>query len=170
MKTDVDPVSVRSGALPGRDLILLPLISLLTIVFLVGAAELGARWAWPEEKADSCLAKHGELGYRARPNCVSRTKAAEGPWVENRYNDCGQLSARSCHAPANGALRIAAVGSSIGYTYLVPWKDSWQGLIAESLGKACGRPIDFQSFAGLYNMNEAAMLAPQARRPILTRR
>lgn len=162
MKTDVEPAPGWLGRLPRRDLILLPLISLLTIAFLVGAAELGSRWAWPEDKADSCLAKHGELGYRARPNCVSHTKAAEGPWVENHYNDCGLLSAKSCHAPVGNALRIAAVGSSIGYTYLVPWKDSWQGSIAESLGKACGRPIDFQNFAGLYNMNEAAMRAPEA--------
>ena len=162
MKTDVDPASGRSGALPRRDLILLPLISLLTIAFLVGAAEFGARWAWPEEKADSCLAKHGELGYRARPNCVSHIKAAEGPWVENHYNDCGLLSVRSCHAPAGGMLRLAAVGSSIGYTYLVPWKDSWQGLTADSLGRLCRRPVDFQNFAGLYNLNESAMRAPEA--------
>ncbi len=162
MKTDVDPAANRSAALPRRDLILLPLISLLTVIVLLGAAELGARWAWPEEKADSCLAKHGELGYRARPDCVSHTKAAEGPWVENHYNDCGLLSAKSCRAPAGGALRLAAVGSSIGYTYLVPWKDSWQGVTSASLERVCHRPVDYQNFAGLYNMNEAAMRAPEA--------
>ena len=162
MSNEADQISDRKRRLPRRDLILLPLISLLTVILLVGFAEIGTRIIWPEEKADSCLAKHGELGYRATPNCVSHTKAAEGPWVENHYNDCGLLSATSCHSPANGAVRIAAVGSSIGFTYLVPWSQSWQGLTATRLAKLCGRPIDYQNYAGLYNLNEGAMRAPEA--------
>ena len=160
MKTTVDQKPGRS--LPRRDFVLLPLISLLTVILLVGAAEIGARLMWPEQKADSCLAVHGELGYRARPNCVSHTKAAEGPWVENHYNECGLLSPYSCRTPPPNALRLAAVGSSIGFTYLVPWQKSWQGLTAAKLGGLCGRTIDYQNFAGLYNMNEAAMRAPEA--------
>ncbi len=162
MKTDVDQAPDQIQALPRRDLILLPLISLLTMILLMGAAEIGTRLIWPEEKADSCLAKHGELGYRASPNCISHTKAAEGPWVENHYNDCGLLSRNSCRAPVGDRLRLAAVGSSISFTYLVPWDQSWQGLTAARLSKMCGRPVDYQNYAGLYNLNESAMRAPEA--------
>ena len=162
MKSDVDQSSGKTRTLPRRDLILLPLISLATVLILAGVAEIGARLAWPEQKIDSCLAIQGGLGPRGKPNCVSRTKAAEGPWVENHYNDCGLVSSGSCRKPMAGATRIAVVGSSIGFGYLIPYADTWQGRTTAALSRQCARPIDVQNYAGVYNLNESALRAPEA--------
>jgi hypothetical protein len=161
MDKDVAQTTDRPGALSRRDMILLPLISLLTIIILSCAAEIGARIAWPEQKMDSCLAIQGTLGPGGKPNCVSRTKAAEGPWVENHYNDCGLLSSGPCHAPPAGAVRLALVGSSIGFGYLVPYAETIQGRATVDLARMCGRPIDIQNYAGVYNLNESALRAPE---------
>ena len=95
--------------LPRRDLWLLPLIALLTMLALSAAAEVGARMGWPEQKFNSCKIPDRALGYRFKPNCTSVMKAAEGPWFTNTYNSCGYRSPQSCRAAPAGTRRIALI-------------------------------------------------------------
>jgi hypothetical protein len=67
------------STLPRRDLWLLPLISLMTVIMTLAAAEPCTRLLWPEQPTDSCALPDPDLGYRMRPNCTSVMKAAEGP-------------------------------------------------------------------------------------------
>ena len=156
--------------LPRRDFVLLPLLCLLTVVALVGVAEIGTRLAYAEQKEDSCARPDATLGYRFAPNCTSRTKAAEGPWVTNHYNECGYRTAQSCGPAASGVRRVAVVGSSISAGYLVPYDGSIANLTAERLQGECDAPVEFQNLGGLgyiwnkvySRMDEALALRPLA--------
>jgi len=156
--------------LPRRDFVVLPLLCVLTVVALVGIAEIGTRVAYPEEKEDSCQRPDSTLGYRFAPGCTSRTKAAEGPWVTNRYNECGYRTAQPCGPAPGGVRRVAVVGSSVSAGYLVPYRDSIANLAAEQLQGDCGGPVEFQNLGGIgyiwnkvyARMDEALALRPLA--------
>lgn len=156
--------------LPRRDYLLLPLLCLLTVVALVGIAEIGTRVAYPEEKEDSCKRPDATLGYRFAPGCASRTKAAEGPWVTNRYNECGYRTAQPCGPTPSGARRVAVVGSSVSAGYLVPYESSIVNLVAERLQGECGGPVEFQNLGGIgyiWNKVYARMDEALALRPLV---
>ena len=156
--------------LPRRDLILLPLISLFTVLLLFGIAEAVSRVVYPEQKQDSCMMYDARLGYRFRPNCVSMEKAAEGPWVQNRYNECGYRTDESCGPKPANAIRVAVVGSSIAQGYLVPYADTFATRAANLLTQSCHKPVEFQNLAGIgyiwdkvYDrLDEALALKPDA--------
>ena len=82
--------------LPRRDIVLLPLISMLTLLCMLAGAEVITRIVWPEQIVNSCQVPDPSLGFRYRPNCSSTMKSAEGPWYTNDYNECGYRSAASC--------------------------------------------------------------------------
>src|ERR1700685_1906170 len=82
--------------LPARDFLILPLLMLLTCVFLAGITEVTARVVWTEHLEDSCVISDPTLGHRFQPNCVSHSKSLESPWIINHYNDCGHRGDESC--------------------------------------------------------------------------
>ncbi len=156
--------------LPRRDFVLLPLLCALTVVAMVGLAEIGTRMAYAERKEDSCARPDATLGYRFAPDCTSRTKAAEGPWVTNYYNECGYRTTQSCGPAADGVRRVAVVGSSISAGYLVPYDSSIANLTAARLQGKCDAPVEFQNLGGIgyiwskvySRMDEALALRPLA--------
>ncbi|HEX3500186.1 MAG TPA: hypothetical protein VHT04_12770 [Stellaceae bacterium] len=157
--------SARSGArrrLPRRDFVILPLLSLLTILAMLGGAEFVARLAMPEQSVDQCLVPDRVLGERPRPMCVSHTKSAEGDWVENRYNDCGYRSEASCATPADGAPRLVVLGSSMSWGLNVPTQQTWYVRLADMLSRSCGRRIDVQNLSGVFNLTQIAARVPEA--------
>jgi hypothetical protein len=127
--------------LPRRDWILLPGISLLTLLLMLSIAEVCARAIWPAEDSDSCNLATG----RFRPNCSSKVKAAEGPWIENRYNDCGYRSMQSCGPRKKDTVRVVVLGTSLAYGYLVPYQDVYSTVEGQSLTRRCGRSVEFQN-------------------------
>jgi hypothetical protein len=135
--------------LPRRDLWLLPLIVVLTVLTLSLAAEVGARIGWPEQKRNSCAIPDPALGYRFKPNCTSVMKAAEGPWFTNSYNGCGYRSPQSCGPVAPGTRRIALIGSSMSEGYLVPYPDTIGARLAQDLTVQCRAPVEVQNLGGL---------------------
>ena len=137
-----------SRHLPARDMVLLPLISALTIILMLGAAEALARVFWPQQLHDKCELHDPRLGSVFKPNCSSRIKTAEGPWVTNHYNNCGYRTEESCGPKAPGQLRVAVLGTSISRGYLVPYQDTFAARATRELERRCRRPIDFQNLAG----------------------
>ena len=134
------------GGLPRRDLWLLPLIALCTVLVLLVAAEVLARAAWPEQERDSCEVA-GSGGMRFQPNCRSRVKVAEGPWVEYRTNRCGYRTDADCGDKPAGSLRIAVIGSSISRGHWVSYRESFAGRLEEDLAQSCGRAVEVQNLA-----------------------
>ena len=159
------------GGLPRRDLVLLPLISLVTLLLMLAGAEVTARIGWPQQKVNSCNVPDRTLGFRYKPNCSSTMKAVEGPWYTNHYNACGYRSATPCGPVPAGTRRIALIGTSLTEGYLVEYPDTIAGRLATDLGAMCGRPVDVQNLAAMgyagrrllsLRMDEALTLRPDA--------
>jgi SGNH hydrolase-like domain, acetyltransferase AlgX len=147
-----DTASSATPELPKRDYILLPLISLLTIVILFGAAEGLTRWIWPEQKLISCEIDDPVNGTRFKPNCSARVKNAEGPWSTYQFNDCGYRGNTSCASKPAGSARIAIIGSSVAQALYVPYEQTYFGRLASDLNRICDRPVDVQNL-GVLNVS-----------------
>jgi hypothetical protein len=129
-----------------RDLIVLPLLALATAALFVIPAELVVRHRYPDYEHDTCVRRIGTQPH-GTPNCVSRSKAAEGPWVENRYNECGYRSPASCGPKPAGTSRVAVLGSSTGSGFLVSEENSLAGRLSTALTRACHVPVETQNLA-----------------------
>ncbi len=132
-------------SLPKLDYIRLPLVSLATILLIVGVSELLTRVIWAEHKEGSCTVVDPVAGDHFKPNCTIRTKNAEGPWTTYQYNECGYRSATSCGPKPPGAIRIAILGSSVSQALYVPYDQTYFARTASDLGRSCNRPIDVQN-------------------------
>lgn len=134
-----------SRKFPRRDYLLLPLLSLSTIFIMAGIGEIAARLIWTEEQSNSCLVQGSAEGTRYKPNCVSFTKLAEGPWVTNKYNECGYRSSASCGPKPLGAIRIAVLGSSNADGFMVPYEETFAAILERTLTDRCGRQVEVQN-------------------------
>lgn len=152
-----------SGGLPRRDLLLLPLISVLTVVLMVGLGELGCRIMFPAVEGRSCRMNDPVLGYRNRPDCSDTLKAFEGSLVVDHYNDCGYRTAQSCKPDPAGSSRVALIGSSVGAGHFVSYADSLGAQIGDRLTDACHRPVDVQNLAAVqYYLKQIRARATEA--------
>ncbi len=136
-----DPAPKRS--LPRRDWILLPLLSLVTVLAMAAGAEGIARLFWPEQWVDACM--RAADGEKPKANCNDMAKAVEGPWFEARYNECGYRATGPCGPPPPGTDRIAVLGTSTSFGFLVPFEHTWFVRTAQDITADCGRPVDVQS-------------------------
>lgn len=158
-----DPDNGDNAVLPKRDLVLIPLLVVLTLACLLGTSELLAYHFYPAEDLDACQIPDDTMGTRFKPDCTSTTKAPEGPWVTNHYNECGFRSATSCATKPKGTLRIAAFGSSLTQGYIVPFDQIYPVRVATELKSLCHRPIDIQDVASVgYNWNREKLNFAQA--------
>jgi hypothetical protein len=128
-----------------RDLILLPLISLLTILLMTGVAELLARRMWAEKLRDDCEYHSKLLGDRHRANCVMLMKNIEGPWVRYQMNDCGYRGTASCGPKPPGTMRVVIMGTSIAFGLHVPYEEYFANVAAPELTKLWHHPVEFQN-------------------------
>ena len=131
--------------MPKRDFIVLPLLSLLTVLVLFGVSEVVTRVLWPAEYSSACLVADPVQGYRFKPNCTVRGKIPEGPWITYHYNECGYRSADSCGPKPLGTFRIAILGSSMSQALHVSYDDAFFSRAVVSLGRLCDRRIDVQN-------------------------
>jgi hypothetical protein len=151
-----------------RDLIILPLLSLSTIVFLLILSEVTARYFFPETGAKACEIDDATIGRRFRANCSARMKSAEGPWVTNHYNDCGYRTEQSCGPKAAGTIRIALLGSSNSEGLFVAADKTFAERTAEELKTVCKRPVEVQNMGretcgpvcSFHRIDEALALKP----------
>ncbi|HET6236706.1 MAG TPA: SGNH/GDSL hydrolase family protein [Acetobacteraceae bacterium] len=116
---------------------------------MFAAAEVVSRIMFVQHEADACMMPDRVLGTRFRPDCTSRVKAAEGPWVTNRYNECGYRTPQSCGPKPAGGVRIAVLGSSISQGYLVPYEQTFAARDATLLTQSCRKPVEFQNLASI---------------------
>lgn len=140
---------VSESRLPRRDLFLLPAIGILTIVVMLVSSEVLARVIWPEQETDVCAISDPTGHSHFRPNCKSRIKSAEGPWVDNSYNECGYHTLESCGRKRQGTLRVAVLGSSFSFGYLIPYDETYTTLAGRALTSQCKRSVEFQNLGVL---------------------
>jgi hypothetical protein len=147
LKSDASTGSSSSvpRSLPKRDYIILPLLTFLTILVMLGVSEILARLIWPEHKSAACTIEDPRVGDRFKPNCTVRAKIAEGPWTTYQYNECGYRSATSCGPKPAGGVRIGILGSSMSQALHIPYEDAFFYLASNELSRVCDRPVDVQN-------------------------
>jgi hypothetical protein len=156
--------------LPRRDIWLLPLISILTVLGMLAGAEVVSRFVWPAQLTNSCRMPDAALGFRYQPNCSSLMKTPEGPWYTNTYNSCGYRSDAPCGPLPAGHRRIALIGSSLSEGYLVEYPNTIAARVETDLTKMCGAPVEVQNLGAVgydnaklsQRMDEALRLRPDA--------
>jgi hypothetical protein len=124
------------------DWVVLPAVALLTVTACIAGLELAARLVMPEQLAESCETPAGSI----RADCVSRMKAAEGPWVTVAFNACGSRSTHPCEALSTEE-RVVVIGSSISRGYAVRYQDMFAPRAEAMLAQACSMPVAFQNLA-----------------------
>jgi hypothetical protein len=154
LESQVVSSTAAAERLPKRDYIILPLLSLMTILVMFVASEVCTHIFWPARPEDPCLVLDPVMGNRHKSNCTARSKIAEGPWTTSVYNECGYLSATSCKTKPTGAVRIVILGSSIGMGIRVPYEQTFFALASSRLSRTCNRAIDVQNLSveGLYTI------------------
>jgi hypothetical protein len=156
--------------LPRRDYLLIPLVSLLTIVVMLGAIEVISRTVYPnypEYALDTCALPPAE-GAHHKPDCSVKFKITEGPAYVESYNDCGYRSISPCGPKPTGHIRIAMLGSSFALGYGVPYEQSFARETELDLSRACRRPVEIQNLSAGFlqplqmygRFNEALALQP----------
>ena len=122
--------------------LVLAVIALITVAATISLSEVSARLLFAEELGDSCWQTGGK-GFKH--GCTSRMKVAEGPWVENSYNNCGYRTRESCRPKPPGALRVAVLGTSISKGFGVAYDQSFAARTTKTLTQTCARPVDVQN-------------------------
>lgn len=140
-----EPRDVKEPRIPRRDLLLLPLLGLLTTLTCLGAGETGARYFFAYDDKDTCLLDSAKIDSEHRPNCTTRLKAAEGPWISNEYNDCGYRTREPCKSHPVGVTRIALIGSSGSEGLYVEYAHTFAARTADDLTRTLGRPVEVQN-------------------------
>jgi hypothetical protein len=124
------------------DWVVLPAVALLTAAACIAGFELAARLVMPEQLAETCQTPAGSF----RAGCVSRMKAAEGPWITVAFNACGSRSSHPCEA-LSAQERVVVIGSSISRGYGVHYQDMFAPRAEAMLGEACSTPVAFQNLS-----------------------
>jgi hypothetical protein len=168
-----DPSGTASNVwfgLPRRDFILLPLISLCSILVTCALIEITSRVGWPQSETDVCFVTDPLLTHRYKPDCQSIIQSAESPVVINRYNACGYRTDQPCGPRGAATLRLDFMGSSVAQGFLVPYESTISTTLEKALADRCHRPVQVENMAMpgyqgeiIYDqMDEALRLQPDA--------
>jgi hypothetical protein len=172
----VDTIEAKANAtstaeeapLPRRDLVILPLISICTIVLCLIAAESLAKHFFASQELNTCMVSDPVHGAKFKPNCTAWMKAAEGPWVTSSYNDCGYRTKESCGPKPPGTTRIALLGSSSSEGFYNSYDQMFASRTAAELTNVLKRPVEVQNLGragcdpicALNRVDEALALKP----------
>lgn len=158
-------------ALARRDYVLLPVISLLTVLLMFAMSEVGARFVWSAaQDGQECNKEDATLGIVNVPNCTMRIKIPETAWITYHYNECGFRSTDACGPKPRGTRRVAVLGSSFAEGTSVAYRDSFAALSAAELTRACHGQVEFENL-GVYalplrkvptRIDQAVALQPDA--------
>ena len=160
----------RPAKLPSRDFLLLPLLSIVTIVLLFGLAEVTTRAIWSSKENGFCMTFDPIAGPHGKPDCTSVIKLPEGPPAVMYFNSCGYRSNAPCGPKPPGSVRLAILGSSIAEGYALPTQDIFASILSNRLAADWRRPVEYQDLGAdgcppIYSyrhVGEALRLKPDA--------
>ena len=167
----VHPPITHRPTIARRDFILLPILSVATIVFMFVSAEVVTRFFWPASEQGYCMSFNPQSGPHGKSNCTTTVKIAEAPApVTERFNSCGYRSLASCGPKPAGVQRIAVLGSSIAEGYIISYNEMFASQMTTALEHSLRRPVEFQNLGAeaclpIYSyrhLNEALRLHPDA--------
>ncbi len=137
----------KETPLPRRDLLILPLLCIVTALALALGTETIARHFFFGGRGDSCRVHDANIGFTTRPGCIAYLKNAEGSWVTNQYNNCGYRSKEPCGPKPAGTTRIALIGSSFGEGWFVAYDEMFSTRAAVELARKLARPVEVQNLS-----------------------
>jgi hypothetical protein len=148
----LNPPQGPAETLPRRDLIVLPLLSIATLMVLLMFSEIGSRLYFAEAIDDACRI-HGTAPGETRdlPNCRSQLKLPEGRMASYSYNECGYRTDAPCGPRPAGVGRIALIGSSMVQSYGVSYDEAFATQAERALEKSCGRPVQMETMGAVGN-------------------
>ncbi len=122
------------------ELLLLPLVALLTVGTISGFTEWIAR---KETRVYSnCeLRNDGTFGARLSPNSTCVEKEAETPPVRYQINSCGHRADVECGPKPAGVYRIAVIGTSTAFGSRVPWEETFSARLPKQLTRQTGHTV-----------------------------
>jgi hypothetical protein len=146
MSSTPDATGVAEKKLPRRDWVLLPLLSLITIVLIAGSTELLGWWLFPWSGVHSlehdCIVRNDpSTGVRGVPNTACWDKIAETKPVLYKLNSCG-FRTIPCGPKPPGTYRVVMIGSSLAMGMRVPVEQSIGSLLPVELSKETGRKVE----------------------------
>lgn len=130
--------------LPRRDWILLPILSLATVIVIVTVLAFVAHKTFSKTTSGvrACLDMSDPSGVRGIPNCEIWEKNAEGPPVKYKFNSCGHRANMDCGPKPPGTYRIVMVGSSYAFGQDIPTEKTIASLLPVLLSQRTGRSVD----------------------------
>jgi hypothetical protein len=149
--------SEHGTKLPRRDWLLLPLLSLSTVVLLAGSVELIARRVFPQSRsmAEDCMVfTDPSTGPRGIPNSVCWEKIPEGELTENHFNSCGHRTDAECRSKSIDVYRIVMIGTSMTMGMRVPREKTFAALLPLELSRETGNKIEVYNEALPYRTPE----------------
>lgn len=147
MSLDSNTSDVVDHKLPRRDWILLPLLSLTTIIVIAFSTEfLGWHlfpWSGVHSLEHDCVVRDDpSTGVRGVPNTVCWDKIAETRPIEYKFNSCGHRAGMECSPKSPGTYRIVMIGSSVAMGMRVPEKETIASYLPVELTKETGRRVE----------------------------
>ncbi len=127
-----------------KDWIILPSLSLLTLLLLAGSVELTARRIYPalDTLAEDCMVFNDPAtGARGVPNSVCREKIPEGELTDYHFNSCGYDTGMECGPKPPGEFRIVMIGTSFALGMRVPREKTFAALLPQELTQRTQRKI-----------------------------
>lgn len=143
--------SKQQSKLPLKDWVLLPLLSLITLVVLCVGVERTALVLYPtsETGLQGCFGRGipwGNAG--AIPNTVCSERVAESrELAEYRFNSCGHRAGMECGPKPEGSYRIVMIGSSMAMGLFVPRDETFAATLPVELSSKAGRKIELYNEA-----------------------
>ncbi len=139
--------NAKEPRLPRRDWILLPLLSLMTIVLLLGSTELIARIKTgsgsEQEGMGPCIISNDlSTGVRFVPNSECRDKIMESGWTDYKFNSHGHRAGWEYGPKDPGTYRIVMTGSSVAFGFVVDRKKSFAALLPGEISAETGRKVE----------------------------
>jgi len=133
----------RKSKLPRRDWILLPLLSVLTILTLASSLQwIGRSLFRSDNPVGDCIVSDPSTGRHGVPNRACWKKESESPSVEYSFDSCGHRAGMECGPKAPGVYRIVLTGSSYPFGWTVPRDETFAALLPLELSQRTGRKIE----------------------------
>ncbi|MGD0482236.1 MAG: hypothetical protein ABSA42_18860 [Terracidiphilus sp.] len=133
----------RKTKLPRRDWILLPLLSVLTILTLAISMQwIGRVFFRSDNPVGDCIVSDPLTGRHGVPNRACWKKESESPSVDYSFNSCGHRAGMECGPKAPDTYRIVLTGSSYAFGWTVPREETFAALLPLELSRRTGRKIE----------------------------
>lgn len=138
---------MNEARLPRRDWILLPLLSLMTILLLLGSTEWIARVKTgnvsEQQGVAPCIVSNDlSTGVRFVPNSECRDRIMESGWTDYKFNSHGHRAGWEYGPKEPGTYRIVMTGSSIAFGFVVDREKSFAALLPGDISARTGRKVE----------------------------